>query len=161
MRVLAIDPGYDRLGIAILDKDEKGLETLLFSACVTTDSKSEFPDRLNKVVLETKKAMEEFSPDALSIEKLYITKNQKTAMRVAEVRGAIIQSARENGLEVFEYTPLQIKIAVGGHGKSDKKQIISMVPRLIDLKEKKIKYDDEYDAIAIGLTCLAIEKRLQ
>ena len=82
-------------------------------------------------------------------------------MRVAEVRGAIIQSARENGLEVFEYTPLQIKIAVGGHGKSDKKQIISMVPRLIDLKEKKIKYDDEYDAIAIGLTCLAIEKRLQ
>jgi crossover junction endodeoxyribonuclease RuvC len=78
-------------------------------------------------------------------------------MGVAEARGAIIYVASKNGLSIFEYTPPQIKVAVAGYGKASKDMIMSMVPKLIDIKNE-INSDDELDAIAIGLTCLACEK---
>ncbi|MCX6755818.1 MAG: crossover junction endodeoxyribonuclease RuvC, partial [Candidatus Nomurabacteria bacterium] len=99
----------------------------------------------------------EYKPTALAIEKLFFTTNQKTVMGVAEARGVIVYSAIKHGLKIFEYTPPQIKIAVTGYGKSDKSAVMSMVPKLIKI-EKIIKSDDELDAIAIGLTCLACER---
>lgn len=152
MRIISIDPGYERLGVAILEKDKK--ETLLFSECFRTKATLPFVDRLELVGKEVARVIEEHSPKALAIENLFIETNQKTAMRVAEVRGAIIYQARILGLEIYEYTPLQIKVAVTGYGKATKTQVISMVKKLVSGAES-IKQDDEMDAIAIGLTHFA------
>lgn len=156
MKVLAIDPGYDRLGIAVLEK-QKGTEIALFSACAVTDKKLPHHERLAHIGREVKKAIAEWEPEALAIETLFLFSNQKTAMKVAEARGVILYEAALAGLSVFEYTPLQIKIAVTGYGRSDKRQVTEMVKKLISLSTRK-RLDDEYDALAIGLTCLATEK---
>ncbi|MDP3661607.1 MAG: crossover junction endodeoxyribonuclease RuvC [bacterium] len=156
MRVLAIDPGYDRLGIAILEK-QNGKEIALFSMCVTTDKKQTASERLAHIGGEIKKVIAEWKPEVLATETLFLFSNQKTAFRVAEARGVILYETACAGLSVFEYTPLQIKIAVTGYGRSDKTQVTEMVRKLIALPPRK-RLDDEYDAIAIGLTCLATEK---
>lgn len=154
MRILSIDPGYERLGVAIIDKQKGQKETLVFSDCFKTDAKELFEDRLTSIGLRVEKLIEEYKPEALSIENLFISNNQKTAMRVAEVRGALIYICRKNNLTIREFTPLQIKLAVTGDGKSTKDQVIKMVKLLIkNTKEKAL--DDEYDAIAVGLSYFA------
>ncbi len=157
MRIISIDPGYERLGIAVLEKNKK--EELIFSECFKTKASLPFIERLELVGREVARVISVFKPEALSIENLFISTNQKTAMRVAEVRGAILYQARLSGLEVFEYTPLQIKTATTGYGRATKEQMISMVSKLITGTEK-IKQDDEIDAIAIGLTHFAYYRRL-
>ncbi len=152
MRIIAIDPGYERLGIAVLEKNKK--EELIFSECFKTKAELPFIERLELVGREVARVIDEFKPEALSIENLFISTNQKTAMRVAEVRGAILYQARLSGLQVFEYTPLQIKTATTGYGRATKEQMMSMVRKLI-VGAEKIKQDDEIDAIAIGLTHFA------
>lgn len=156
MRVLAIDPGYERLGIAVIEKTSSKKEKLVYSNCFRTSAKEKFENRLLQIGNETERLIKEYSPRALAIERLYFNTNQKTAMNVAEVRGAIIYICKKYKLSIFEYTPLQIKNAVSGYGRSTKKQVAKMVPHLIEI-HKEIKLDDEYDAIAIGLTCLASE----
>jgi crossover junction endodeoxyribonuclease RuvC len=157
MRILAIDPGFERVGIAILDKTIKPKHDLVYSDCFKTSAKIPFHLRLTLIGQEIERVIKKFKPDALAIEKLYFTTNQKTVMGVSEARGVIIYSASKNGLLVFEYTPPQIKIAVTGYGKSTKEGVMSMVPKLIFM-DKKTNSDDELDAIAIGITCLACEK---
>lgn len=154
MRVLALDPGYERLGIAVLEKEIGGKEQLIFSECFQTPKTSLFTNRLHAVGVELCKIIKEYSPEAVAIESLFFTNNQKTAMHVAEVRGVIMYEAMNHKLQFAEYTPGQIKIAVTGDGRADKKQIFSMVSRLVKI-DKEIKFDDEYDAIAIGITFLA------
>lgn len=158
MKILAIDPGYERVGIAVVEKDNSK-EILLYSDCFRTSPKELFHKRLYDVGKEIERVINKHLPEACAIEKLYFNTNQKTALMVSEVRGAVIFVALSHNLPVYEYTPLQIKSAVTGHGTSDKKQVISMVCRLISI-EKDIVYDDEYDAIAIGITCMASEKGL-
>ena len=155
MRVLSIDPGYGRCGMAIVDRGENGRDILVYSDCIETSASQEFTERLATVAGECSRLIMQFSPDQVAIEKLYFSGNQKTAMRVAEVRGALIQSATSHGIPVSEYTPAQIKSAAGGWGGADKKQVISMVRMLITI-EKEIRHDDEYDAIAVGITHLAL-----
>ncbi|MBI2108990.1 MAG: crossover junction endodeoxyribonuclease RuvC [Parcubacteria group bacterium] len=152
IRVLAIDPGFERLGIAVIEKKQKGREILLFSSCFRTSPKLPFPERLESVGKEIEKMIKKFKPRALAIETLFFNTNQRTAMRVAEARGAIMFVSKKMGLEIFEYSPLQIKIAITGYGRATKEQITLMIPRLIDIKNKGGKTDDEYDAIAVGLT---------
>lgn len=154
MRVLGIDPGYGRCGMAIVERGASGKDMLVFSECVETSAKVEFTERLATVADECGRLIEKFTPDAMAIEKLFFSGNQKTAMHVAEVRGALIQSATAHGLSVAEYTPAQIKNAAGGWGGADKKQVITMLGMLMKI-DKVIKYDDEYDAIAVGVTHLA------
>src|SRR3989344_5664957 len=132
MRILGIDPGYDRLGIAIIEKNSKTKEVLLYSECLQTSSKDAFYTRLRQVGVKIAAVVEKYSPDALAIETLFITKNQKTAMRVAEARGVIAYEAIRQNIPIYEYTPLQIKMAVTGHGGSDNTQIIKMIPLLIE-----------------------------
>lgn len=157
MKILAIDPGFERVGIAILEKTLKKKDELVYSACFKTSSKIPFPVRLTAIGLEVEKLIKKYKPTALAIEKLYFTTNQKTVMGVSEARGVIIYSASKNGLSIFEYTPPQIKVAVTGYGKADKNMVMSMVPKLISIKIAS-RSDDELDAIAIGLTCLACER---
>jgi len=156
MRVLAIDPGYGRCGMAVVEKTPQG-ETLLFSDCIETARDDSFVERLAAVADACQRLLTEHAPDCVALEKLYFTKNQKTAMHVAEVRGALIQIAAERDLPVFEYGPGEIKSAVAGSGRADKKQIEAMI-RLLVRVDKTIKHDDEYDAIAVGLTHLAHHK---
>ncbi len=154
MRVLGIDPGYGRCGMAIVERGANGNDLLVYSDCVETSPKSQFTERLGIVADECARLIEKFAPDEVALEKLFFSGNQKTAMHVAEARGALIQVATSHGIKVSEYTPSQIKNAAGGWGSADKQQVIKMLHLLIKI-EKKIRHDDEYDAIAVGVTHLA------
>ncbi len=153
MKVLAIDPGYDRVGIAIMEK-MAGNEVLHYSECLETNKKQDLNDRILAIGLTIEKLIKEHKPDALAIETLFFNKNIKTAIGVAEARGAIIYLAKKNNCAVFEFGPQEIKIATTGYGKSDKKAVIDMVKRLVKNVPQNA-LDDEYDAIAVGITCLA------
>jgi len=157
MRIIAIDPGYERLGIAVIERLPRQKETLVYSDCFKTSAKLPHAERLGLVGTELKRVITEFAPQALCLESLFFSENKKSAIAVAEARGVILYQASTHDLPVYEYGPGQIKVAVTGYGKSDKAQVISMIPRLIRV-EKEIRHDDEYDAIAVGLTCFATEK---
>lgn len=155
MRVLAIDPGYERLGVAVLEKKNGEKEKVIFSETIKTSPKREFKDRLFEIGLAVEEIIKEYKPENFAIEKLFFNTNQKTATNVSEVRGMLIYLAQKNKMDVYEYTPLEIKVAITGQGRADKKQVMFMLERLVKI-EKEIKYDDEYDAIACGLTFLAV-----
>lgn len=154
MKIISIDPGYERVGIAIIEKEDGQKEKLVYSDCFKTSAKLPLTERLFLIGQEVDEIIKKYKPEALAIETLFFTSNQKTVMGVSEARGVIMYQALLNQIPVFEYTPLQIKIAVTGYGRGDKKQVTEMVTRLIKI-EKEIKHDDEYDAIAVGLTHLA------
>ena len=166
MRILGIDPGFERLGVAILEKnkgDQKSAsaqsydttkEKVLFSECFHTSPKIDFPERLLSIGKEVKNIIKKYKPEVLAIETLFLTTNQKTVMHVAEVRGVIIYEASLAGLKIFEASPPQIKIAITGYGKANKDQVMRMVKILVDIDKNK-KSDDELDAIAIALTAFA------
>jgi len=153
MRILGIDPGYERLGVAILEKTT-GKEKVVFSECFKTPAKLEFGERLKLIGEEVRKIIKKYNPEVLSIETLFLNTNQKTVMHVAEARGVVVYEASVAGLSVFEASPPQIKIATTGYGRSDKAQINKMVKMLVDIDASK-KSDDELDAIAIALTACA------
>lgn len=153
MKILGVDPGYERLGLSIIE-GPRSKEVLTYSECFRTSANLSFGDRLFAVGEKIESIIKKYKPDALAIENLFLSNNQKTAMRVSEVRGAIIYIAQKNRLKVFEYTPLQIKNSIIGYGKGDKKQIQFMVSKLIKLPSK-VRLDDEYDAIAVALTASA------
>lgn len=155
MIILAIDPGYERLGLAVLEKLPRQKEVLLYSECFKTSVKIPHNERLLLIGQKIRDVIDEFSPELLATEKLFFSSNQKTAMLVAEARGVILYTTSDKGLSVYEYRPVEIKIAVTGYGKSQKRQIIDMVKKLI-VVSKKTNSDDEFDAIAIGLTHFAI-----
>ena len=157
MKILAIDPGFERIGVAVIERIPKEKDSLVYSDCFKTSAKIPFHQRLTKIGEEMERVIKKYKPRALAIEKLYFTTNQKTVMGVSEARGVMVYCASHNGLDIFEYTPPQIKVAVTGYGKADKNMVISMVPKLIKV-EKNTNSDDELDAIAIGLTCLACER---
>lgn len=157
MKVLGIDPGYERLGIAVIEKTAGTKEQLLYSDCVRTSAKDTFETRLLALGKEVERVVAEYAPDALSIENLFLSNNQKTAMRVAEVRGMLMYIASKNGLKIEELNPLQIKLAITGDGKSSKDQMMKMVAMLIKMPVKKA-LDDEYDAVAVGLAFFALGK---
>jgi crossover junction endodeoxyribonuclease RuvC len=156
MRILGIDPGFERVGIAVLEK-ENNKNTLLYSDCFKTNSSLSFYERITKIGKEIKTVLEKYSPEVFAIETLFFNNNQKTAMYVSESRGVIIYEAAQKNLDICEYTPLQIKNAVTGYGRADKNQINTMVKQLVSIN-KEIKSDDEMDAIAVCLTCSASYK---
>lgn len=149
MKVFAIDPGYGRIGFAIVEKKE-GKTNLLFSECFETKKEEAFEDRLAQIGDRMRNIMQAQQPDCAAIERLFFSKNKKTALQTAEVRGVCVYTVKEHGLAITEYTPNQIKNAITGNSNATKKDIIRMVPQLIALSEKK-RHDDEYDAIAIGI----------
>ena len=152
MKVLAIDPGYGRIGFAVLTK-EGGKTNLLFSECFETEKDLLFEERLTQVGDRERSIIQTYQPDCMAIERLFFAKNKKTALQTAEVRGVCIYAAKECGLPVAEYTPNQVKSAITGSGNAGKQDMIRMVPQLITLDHKK-RHDDEYDAIAVGITHL-------
>lgn len=158
MIVLGIDPGYDRLGIAVIEK--KGSEKILFSECFQTSSKQDLTTRFLAVGQRVRDIIHEYQPNILAIEDLYFSKNMKTAMAVAHVRGIIMFQALDASVIITEHTPNQIKVATTGYGAASKSEVHSMVKRLISLEDKTY-LDDEIDAIAIALTSLATYRTKQ
>jgi len=165
--VLAIDPGFDRVGVAILIREEinptslklRGArEKLLFSKCIETNRKESQAERLKQIGQEIKKVIKKWKPETLAIEKLFFNQNTTSAIRVAEARGVIIYEAVCACLEIHEYSPQEIKLAVTGYGKAAKTEVQNMAMKLLRLSIKS-KYDDEADAIALGLTHLASYKQ--
>jgi crossover junction endodeoxyribonuclease RuvC len=151
VRILGIDPGFDRLGVCILDK-EGNKETLIYSTCITTSKKDSFEKRLVAIGKELEILIQKYTPHELAIETLFFTTNQKTVITVAEVRGICIYLSYKNGMVVHEYSPPQIKLAIAGHGKASKEDIAHMVPKILKQPLLINTLDDEIDAIAIALT---------
>ena len=153
MRVLALDPGYDRLGVAILER-VNGKELLIHSECIITDRNTEIIDRLFYIGNAVSDLLVKYAPEAVAIETLFFNKNVKTALGVSQVRGIIMFLAKKAHCVVYEFGPQEIKVAVTGYGKSDKNAVIAMVKRLVH-NAPNDAHDDEYDAIAVGITALA------
>lgn len=151
MIILGIDPGFERMGCAVLEKNSSG-EKLLYSSCLVSKKTDLHEKRLLVLYLGLKKAIKEYSPDTMAIEKLFFSSNQKTALKVAEARGVAMLIAAENNLNVFEFTPLEIKMAMTGYGRAEKDQVRKMVLNILKMNDSK-KLDDEIDAIATALTC--------
>lgn len=170
MKILGIDPGFERLGIAVLEKNTGDKrENVIFSECFKTSAKLEFADRLKLIGEQVQSVIKKYEPEVLAIETLFLTTNQKTVMHVAEARGVVIYEAIKADLKIFEASPPQIKIATTGYGKADKEQVMRMVKMLVGFKEKNPVRsregsqrpstsngtDDEMDAVAIAITGFA------
>ena len=155
MIILSIDPGFGRMGVAIIEKKDRGSkEVLLYSACFETSAKDTIYDRFLQVGQEVARVIAEYHPEVLAMENLFMTNNQKTVMDVSQARGIVIYEAKRAGMRIVEYTPPQIKVAITGYGSADKSQVYTMVKKLIMLDDRK-RIDDEVDAIAVGLTAFA------
>lgn len=159
MRVLAVDPGYARLGLAVLELT-KGKDRFISSVCVETSAGLSNSERLRVVGDSIRNAIRMYSPHMVAVESLFFSKNQKTALLVAEARGVALYEAARARLPVRELNPLSVKLAVTGDGRSDKRRMMAMVSRLVTLPHKP-KHDDELDAIAIALACLATEAHIR
>lgn len=157
MKVLAIDPGYDRVGMAVMELVD-GREVLHHSSCLETDRSLPLHERIAVVGDTIRNIIKTHTVDTLAIETLFFNKNVKTAMDVAQARGVIIYAAKTSGCQIYEFSPQEVKIAVTGHGNSDKTAVTAMVQQLV-VDAPKNALDDEYDAIAVGVTCLAHHSR--
>lgn len=149
--VIGIDPGYDRLGWAVGTVITAQQVKILGYGCVLTRKEQDIFERYAQLQTELDDVLEKFSPTDAAIESLFFSKNQKTVMRVSEVRGVIVQCLLQHGCTIAEYTPLQIKQAVTGFGKAEKSAVDKMVRLQLKLTEPKI-IDDTMDALAILLT---------
>ncbi len=157
MRIIAVDPGYERMGIAVMEKEKRGGEKLIYSDCFKTDKKLEYFERFGLIGNEVERVILKYGPQVMCLETIFFSVNQKTAISVAEARGVILFQASKHNLKVYEYGPGTVKAAVTGYGRSAKAAMPAMIERLVKI-DKEITHDDEYDAIAVGLTCFATEK---
>ncbi len=149
MRILGIDPGYATIGYGIIEYDNFRFKTIAYGA-VTTKPDKTFPDRLCDIYDDISTLLEMYKPDCLSIEKLFFNTNTTTAIDVAQARGVILLSAKKFGINIFEYTPLQVKQSITGYGRAEKHQVMEMVKNLLQLKSVP-KPDDTADALALAI----------
>ena len=149
MRILGIDPGFAITGYSVIDYIGNKFK-LLTSGAVLTNAGESFPLRLEKIYRDLTDIIKEYKPDAMSIEELFFNNNAKTAINVAQARGVILMTARINALDIFEYTPLQIKQAVTGYGRADKIQVQKMVKTILKV-DTLPKLDDITDSMAMAI----------
>lgn len=149
MKILGIDPGYGITGCTVMEYVGNKFN-LLYADAIKTKPNSEFNSRLEVIYLEINEIINKYSPDVLAIEDLFFNTNIKTGIKVAQARGVVLLAAKQAGLEIYEYTPLQVKQGVTGYGKATKTQVKQMVSAI--LKTEKIpKLDDITDSIAITI----------
>ena len=149
MRILGIDPGFAITGFSIIDYAGNKFK-LITSGAILTEAHTSFPLRLEKIYNDLTMIIEEYKPDAMSIEELFFNNNAKTAINVAQARGVILIAAKTKGIPIYEYTPLQVKQSVVGYGRADKMQVQRMVKMILNT-EKLPKLDDITDSMAIGI----------
>ncbi|MGA2666879.1 MAG: crossover junction endodeoxyribonuclease RuvC [Patescibacteria group bacterium] len=159
MRILGIDPGTARCGYGVVDVSEKdGRLTWVTHGCIETDKLLRDCERLNRVFNDIMKLIEDYKPDQVSLELLFFFNNAKTAMKISEVRGVILLACAKKGLalQTFEYTPMQVKMAVTGYGRSEKKEVFEEVEKALKPNKsvgagKKSGFDDAADALAVAM----------
>lgn len=149
MIILGVDPGIAITGYGVIKYEGNKFNTIDYGPIIT-DSKSSMPERLAIINRSLSDVIDRYKPDAFSVEELFFNKNVKTALTVGHARGVILFTAYSKGLNIFEYTPLQVKQAVVGYGRADKRQIQQMVRIILNLKEIP-KPDDVADALAIAI----------
>lgn len=161
MIILGIDPGSVITGYSILKKNkDRSLEVVDFG-CIITEKNFTTGDRLKRIHGDITKLIEKYKPDVMSIETLFFFKNLKTVMPVSQTRGVILLAGAEKKICVMEFTPLQIKMAICGYGRAEKKQMQKMIEETVDVKKFDLKKnfrkkDDAYDAIGVAI-CAAIK----
>lgn len=150
MRILGIDPGIAIVGWGVLDYSNFRFKPVAYDSIMT---KAGLPveERIIQIYEQLSSIMDKYKPDAMAVEELFWNTNQKTGIVVAEARGIILLCARQRRIPIYEYTPLQVKQAVVGYGRAEKKQVITMVTTLLKL-EKPPKPDDTADALALAMT---------
>jgi len=150
MRILGIDPGYATIGFGIIDKDPKGKLAVVDYGVIETPKNETIPVRLAVIASAMNTIMDKFKPDAVSVEELFFNTNITTGIKVAQARGVILYCVIQKCGKLYEYTPLQIKQALTGNGRAEKKQIQYMVTALLGLKNIP-KPDDAADALAAAI----------
>ncbi len=149
MRILGIDPGYATLGYGVVDYNASRFTPVEYGV-LTTPADQLFEHRLEAIYTGLCQLMQRTGPQAVAVEELYFTNNQKTGIAVAQARGVVLLAACQNGLPIFSYSPLQVKQGVVGYGRAVKAQVMEMTRRLLAL-EKTPKPDDAADALAIAI----------
>ena len=153
MRILGIDPGYAIVGYGVIEKDARGKCQVVDYGAINTPKEEDFPVRLAMIAEGIKSLIKTFKPDAIAVEELFFNQNITTGIAVAEARGVILCTAIQEMSKVYEFTPMQIKLAVTGDGKADKHAVQFMTKMTLGLKSIP-KPDDAADALAVAL-CLA------
>lgn len=151
MRILGIDPGTGILGFGVIEVEKNGKTHLVDGGVIRTPVKEDDAVRLLTIYEELTDIITATNPTIMSVEKLFFAKNVTTAMTVSQARGVVLLCGMQAGMEIHEYTPMQIKMAVTGYGKAEKKQIQEMVRVILSLDEVP-KPDDCADAIAAAIT---------
>jgi len=149
VRILGIDPGVAIVGFGLLETDHRR-QQLIKCGVITTPAHTPLSSRLNSIYMDLMELIQTLNPDAIAIEELFFNTNITTGISVAQARGVILLACYQSGVEVFEYTPLQVKQAVVGYGRAEKKQVMDMVKRILNLQDVP-KPDDAADAVAIAL----------
>jgi len=155
-RILGIDPGFARTGWGIIE--DTGQITKIDYGCIETTKDLEYSERLICLSNELKKIIKRYQPEFAGVEQLFFCKNAKTGIQVGEARGIIILTLAQNKLPIFEFTPLQVKQSVVGHGAADKSQVQRMVQTILNLSDIP-KPDDAADALAVAICTAAVSKR--
>ena len=161
MVIMGIDPGFGRLGWGVIEKKDGEWQAKAFG-CLETSAKKTLSERLLEIHKEIRLLIKKYRPELVAVEELFFFQNVSTAIQVGQARGVVLLSAVEAGLPVDEYTPLEVKQAVAGYGRAEKKQVQKMVAVLLGLKGK-VKSDDAADALAVALCAgarLAFNQRL-
>ena len=149
LRVLGIDPGTATVGWAVLE-EKNGVVTPLSYGHISTSPKDPAPKRIKEISDDLEKIIKKYKADEAAVEDIFFFKNLKTAVKVSEARGAILLTLEKNKVKITSYTPLQVKQALTGYGRAEKKQIQIMVKNILNLKSIP-KPDDTADAIAIAV----------
>lgn len=149
MRILGIDPGYAIMGYGVLDYKGNKFTPIKYGS-ITTEAHTPNEERLMILYDELTKIIEEYQPDECAIEELFYNTNATTAIMVGEARGMALLACAKSGIKIAEYTPLEIKSALTGYGKADKKQVQTMVKMILGLSEVP-KPDDTADAVAAAI----------
>ena len=150
MKILGIDPGIGRTGWGVIENQKSKIKCQKFG-CIETESTLTISERLVELHTAIAAIIAEYQPDEFAVEELFFNTNAKTAFVVGQARGVVLLAAAQNNIPVAIYTPLQVKIAVTGYGRAEKKQIGEMVKMLLKLPSIP-KPDDTADALAIALT---------
>ena len=148
-RILGIDPGFATIGFGLVAAEGGSVQMLRYGA-ITTPAGMEFPKRLRLVYQDTTELLQMLQPDAVAMEELFFNTNITTGIQVAHGRGILLLACEEYGVPIFEYTPSQVKQAVVGYGKAEKRQVMDMTRRLLHLKEIP-RPDDAADGLALAL----------
>ena len=151
-RIIGIDPGYAITGYGIIDKTGSKFEVIDYGV-IETKAGVDFPLRLLAISDKLKFILEQYKPDLMSVEELFMGHNHTTVIGTAQARGAVLVEAARAGIEVYEFTPGQVKLAITGYGVAEKKQVQLMTKSILGLKEIP-KPDDAADALALAI-CLA------